>query len=106
MNDYTRIPNGFLDEIMSRLSPPEIIVYLYIARRTYGFNRRIAAISLAQFQHGLTTKSGKVLDSGTGLSRSTIVLALRSLEAYGIIRYTPNGFSKTRYEMVDGCANI
>jgi DNA-binding MarR family transcriptional regulator len=35
--------------------------------------------------HGITTRDGRVLDGGTGLNRSTVVAALASLEARGLI---------------------
>jgi hypothetical protein len=67
------------------LSGGELKCLLYIVRRTLGFKKDADAISLSQMVHGITTRDGRVLDSGTGLNRSTVVEALASLEARGLI---------------------
>jgi hypothetical protein len=87
---YTQIPDVFFDVIMCQLSEAELRVALYIMRRTFGWKKREDTISLAQFLHGITTRDGKVLDSGCGLASPThLANALRGLEKKGIIRRLP-----------------
>jgi hypothetical protein len=77
--NYTMVPDQLFDEHLAFLSGAELKVLLYIVRRTLGFKKASDDISLSQLLDGITTKDGRRLDSGTGLSRSTLVTALRGL---------------------------
>lgn len=82
---YTMIPDAILDNLGGR-PYPETLVLLYIARRTFGFGKQADAISLSQFIDGITTKDGKVLDTGCGIKgRRTLMETLKALEARGDI---------------------
>jgi len=83
---FTQVPDEIIDRLMADLSGSELKVLLYIVRRTFGFRKDSDAISLNQIVHGITTRDGRVLDRGTGLSVSTVVAALRSLESKRIIQ--------------------
>lgn len=82
---FTQVPDEIIDHLMADLSGSELKVLLYIVRRTFGFRKDADAISLNQIINGITTKDGRVLDRGTGLSVSTVVAALKSLETKRII---------------------
>jgi hypothetical protein len=60
-------------------------VVLYIIRRTFGFKRQTDTIAISQLLHGITKKNGEVLDKGTGLSKPTLLQAIRSLTEKNII---------------------
>src|SRR3954465_5372317 len=85
---YTQVPDELFDELLSVLSGAELKVLLYIIRRTFGFKRDADAISLSQMMSGITTRDGDRLDRGVGLSKPTLLQALRSLEANNIIETT------------------
>ena len=76
---YTQVPDEILDEVMAHLTGAELKVLLYIVRRTFGFKKSEDAISLEQICRGIITRAGRRLDHGTGLKRSTVLEALRSL---------------------------
>lgn len=77
----TPVPDVFFDVLMPHLNEAQLKVMLYIIRRTLGFKKGSDAISLTQFRYGITTRSGKKLDSGCGLKNfTTISKALKSLE--------------------------
>ncbi len=83
----TPVPDILFDRLLARLSSSELRVLLYIIRRTWGFKKDTDAISLNQFQYGITTKDGKVLDEGCGIKdRKTIITTLTSLEKKGYIQ--------------------
>jgi phage replication O-like protein O len=82
----TQIPDVLLDHWMAELSGAEFKVLMYIARRTYGFKKDSDTISLSQLLNGITKENGEVLDRGTGLSRSTLVAALKSLQDRNLIQ--------------------
>jgi hypothetical protein len=95
---FTPVPNALIDILLPSLSEAELKVTLYIARRTLGFAKQSDAISLSQLQHGIFTRDGRQLDSGTGLTRKWVVAAIKSLESRGVletVRGTENGFSAT-----------
>lgn len=80
-SNTTPVPDVLFDELLSELSGTELKVLMYIIRRTAGFKKTTDAISLSQFQHGITTKDGRQLDKGCGVKdRKAIIAALKSLE--------------------------
>lgn len=82
----TQIPNVILDKIIPGIPSAEVKCLLYICRRTYGFHKERDRISLTQFTDGITSRdSREKLDYGTGLSRPSVVEALRNLIGSGIV---------------------
>ncbi len=101
---YTQVPDELFDELLSTLSGAELKVVLYIIRRTFGFKKQRERISLSQIRTGITTRDGRVLDRGTGLSLSAAQSAIKGLVAKGIIHATRNrsaerGDEATTYEL-------
>jgi hypothetical protein len=76
---YTQVPDTLFDDLMAYLSGAELKVLLYIIRRTFGFKKDSDTISLRQICKGIKTREGEVLDKGTGLSLSTVQIALKGL---------------------------
>jgi len=81
----TSMPNDFLDMLFPRLPEAETRCLLYVCRRTFGFHKLEDQISLTQFIYGI---SGK--DYGTGLSRASVVEALKNLVKSGVLLRTEN----------------
>src|SRR5687768_17603022 len=81
----TPTPDELFDVWLPVLLPAELKVLLYIIRRTFGFKKDADAISLKQICTGITTRDGKVIDRGTGLSRRAAYQAVQSLEERGLI---------------------
>jgi len=83
--NFTPTPDVFYDEIAPNLTEAELRVLIYILRRTYGFKKRSDDISLKQLVDGITTRDGRVLDQGTGMSKSAVIRGLAGLETKEII---------------------
>jgi len=67
-NGFTKIANEILEELVKwRLPASEKDILFFVIRKTYGFNKKEDRISLTQFE------------KGTGLSRVTVVKALKNL---------------------------
>jgi hypothetical protein len=81
----TQVPNLILDLVIPRISEGEARCLLYICRRTFGFRKEEDCISFSQFERGIKSSQGRILDFGTGLSRPAINMALRNLLAAGAI---------------------
>ncbi len=86
----TAVPDDFFDFVAPRLKEGELRVCLYMIRRTYGFKKDSDDISITQMMNGITTRDGRVLDLGTGLSRQAVITAVKSLEAHRVIIRTTN----------------
>jgi hypothetical protein len=84
----TPVPDEVFDVLMPHLSGAELKVLLYICRRTFGFKKASDSISLHQIAAGITTRDGRVLDSGTGLCKRHVQRALKVLEKKNIIKVT------------------
>jgi hypothetical protein len=84
--NYTPTPDALFDELAPNLTEAELRVLLYIVRRTFGFKRDADAISLTQLVSGITTKDGRVLDRGTGMSRPGVSKGVKGLVEKGVIR--------------------
>jgi hypothetical protein len=87
----TPVPDEIFDEWLAVLGDAELRVLRYIVRRTFGFDKRSGdTISYKQFLAGITTRDGRVLDRGCGVSnRTNLSKALQKLEARGLIRRVP-----------------
>ncbi len=83
--NYTPVPDELFDEQLTILSGAELKVLLYIIRRTFGFKKETDNISLNQLLNGITTREGEILDKGTGLSKKTLLEAIRSLVEQNLI---------------------
>ncbi len=81
----TPVPDDVFDVIAPELTEAELRVLLYVVRRTFGFNRERDAISLSQMVDGITTRDGRVLDRGTGMSRRGVMGGCAGLIEKGII---------------------
>jgi hypothetical protein len=83
--NYTIVPDELFDELLTELTGAELKALLYIIRRTFGFKKDADSISLAQMMNGITTHDGHTFDRGAGLSKPTLLQALRSLQEKNII---------------------
>ncbi len=83
--NYTPVPDELFDEQLPDLSGAELKVLLYIIRRTFGFKKDSDNISLSQMLTGVVTRDGRVLDRGVGLSKKTLLHAIKSLEGQNAI---------------------
>jgi phage replication O-like protein O len=76
---FLRMPNDWIDRAMPSMSAAEWMVTTVILRQTIGWNKDRDAISLTQFEQK------------TGLSRHTIIDAIRKLAKRGWIRVYEQG---------------
>ncbi|MEI6502954.1 MAG: replication protein, partial [Armatimonadota bacterium] len=82
----TFVPDDLFDLLAPRLTEAELRVILYIIRRTFGFGKNSDAISLKQLTEGITTRDGRILDYGTGMSRKGVIAGIKGLLDKGIIK--------------------
>jgi hypothetical protein len=84
-SNTTPIPDEFFDIIAPKLSEAELRVALYVMRRTRGFKKSEDAISFSQLVGGIKTRDGRILDQGTGMSKSAVWRGVNGLVRKGIL---------------------
>ena len=102
--NYTSVPDELFDELLPLLTGSELKVLLYIIRRTFGFKKDSDTISLGQMLNGITTRDGRTLDSGAGVSKPALLQALRGLQGKNVIvversMSEERGHEPTRYSL-------
>ncbi len=81
--NFTRIVNPLIEQLIKiPFKGCELAVALYIIRKTYGFQKKQDEISLSQFQNDLQR------------ARSTINLALKTLQLVGVVKLVRKGNMK------------
>lgn len=96
---YTQVSNFFIDTVMRQISPSAVLCYMVICRKTSGWQKEYDTISISQFV------------DYTGLTKPTIIKALRELTDYGVInvdtssRITSYGLSTVITLPKDACCN-
>jgi len=86
--NFTQVPN-FIFDLMGQLSSSELVVLLFICRKTYGWHKVKDNISLSQ------------MIEGTGLSKPTVVYSLKSLLIKGILAKETNKKSGNLYVVLE-----
>lgn len=104
--NYTQVPDELFDELLTVLSGAELKVTLYIIRRTFGFKKQSDNIALSQMLRGITTRDGRQLDRGVGLSKSTLLQALRDLTEKGVIVATRRESAERGHEATNYMLNL
>ena len=108
----TTFPNVFTDQYMDLLTSNEWKVLSYLVRRTFGFHKLSDSIAFSQFCTGITTRDGKRLDGGTGLSEAAVKNALANLVTFGlVVREQENDPAKNegvlwRLQLEDSAVNV
>ena len=87
---FLMLPEVFSDKYMAYLSGAEVKILIYLFRRTLGFGRREDDISISQMANGLKAENGTIFDHGTGLSKDTVVQAIKSLIKKNMIEKVKN----------------
>lgn len=67
------IPNSVIDELLAKLTGAELKCYLFVVRKTKGWNKESDSISVSQFMEV------------TGLSNRSIITACESLVEMGLL---------------------
>jgi DNA-binding transcriptional regulator YiaG len=106
MPQYTPVPDVVFDYFLPRLNGSELKVLLYIIRRTLGFKKSRDDISLRQLVDGITTRDGRILDEGTGLSMPSVVSAVQSLVDKQIVTARRNSSPERGHEATTYALNL
>ena len=102
----TAVPDDFFDVLAPNLSEAELRVLIYILRRTFGFKKESDTISLKQMVEGITTRDGRMLDRGTGMSKPGVMKGVKGLVAKGVILASRNSSPERGDEPTTYCLHF
>jgi phage replication O-like protein O len=92
-NGFTKIANELLEAIYNtNLSAYETRIVMFIIRLTYGFEKKMDAISLSQFEDGIIKKDGTIIAKGTNLKHRHICEVISRLIEKNIIIKSKDGY--------------
>jgi len=99
-SNFSKLPHQFIEVMPQIETKGEMAVILYILRHTWGFQEASKKITLDEFENGRKKSDGTRLDSGTGLSRPTILDGLERAEAHGFIEVERDDSDSARVKKV------
>jgi hypothetical protein len=88
-----QVPNAFVDECLSELSSSAVVCYLFIVRKTKGWQKDEDAIAISQFVKGI------------GLSNRVVIKACNELVEFGLINQK-TGSRNTKIFSVNMCRKV
>jgi hypothetical protein len=85
--NWSKLPHALIESLPEFSSKAELVVVLYILRHTWGFSEfaKPKKITLDEFQNGRKRKDGSRLDSGVGMSKTSIINGLRAAVENGFV---------------------
>jgi len=94
----TIVPDDVFDVLAPELSEAELRVLLYVIRKTFGWKKNEDAISVSQMVNGVKTRDGRIMDKGTGMSKSAVWRGANGLVAKGILNRQQSQSENGEYE--------
>jgi len=99
-SNFSKLPHQFIEILPQIETKGEMTVILYILRHTWGYQDQRKKITLDEFEHGRKKSDGTRIDSGTGLSRPTILDGLARAEKHGFIKIERDESDSARVKKV------
>ncbi len=94
----TIVPDDVFDVLAPELTEAELRVLLYVIRKTFGWKKNEDAISISQMVSGVKTRDGRVMDKGTGMSKSAVWRGANGLVEKGILNRQQSQSENGEYE--------
>jgi hypothetical protein len=83
--NWSKLPHQLIDALPQIETLGEMKIILYTLRHTWGFKDDYKKITLSEFQHGRKRRDGSRLDSGTGLTKPTIIDGIKRAISHGFL---------------------
>lgn len=98
--NWSKLPHDFINALPLIETIGEMKVILYILRHTWGFQDESKKITVDEFVNGRKLKDRSRMDTGTGLSKSTVVDGLKRAEAHGFISVEVDDYDGGRIKKI------
>lgn len=82
-----QVPNALIDELIAELSGAELKVYLFVIRKTKGWNKESDAISISQFMEALNLSNRAVINACKSLIEKGLIvqnIGIRGVKVYSV----------------------
>lgn len=83
--NWSKLPHALIENLPLIETVSEMKVILYVLRHTWGYQDEQKKITLDEFESGRKKRDGSRIDSGTGLSKPSIIDGISRAVAHGFI---------------------
>ena len=96
--NFFRLPNEWTDITARVTSLAEMKLVEYVLKHTWGYSEYdvVKKITTDEFMYGRKKKSGERIDTGTGLSKPSVIAGLKSAVAHGLLEEETDDSDKAR----------
>src|SRR6266568_1808627 len=96
--NFFRLPNEWTDITANVTSLAEMKLVEYVLKHTWGYREYdvVKKITTDEFMYGRKRKSGERIDTGTGLSKPSVIAGLKSAVEHGLLEVEIDDSDKAR----------
>ncbi len=96
--NFFRLPNEWTDITAQVTSLAEMKLVEYVLKHTWGYSEfdMVKKITTDEFMYGRKKKSGERIDTGTGLSKPSVIAGLKSAVKHGLLEEEIDDSDKAR----------
>src|SRR5258708_6907614 len=96
--NFFRLPNEWTDITATVTSLAEIKLVEYVLKHTWGYSEfdMVKKITTDEFMNGRKKKDGTRIDTGTGLSKPSVIAGLKSAVEHGLLEEETDDSDKAR----------
>src|SRR5436305_6710523 len=96
--NFFRLPNEWTDITAQVTSLAEMKLVEYVLKHTWGYSEfdMVKKITTDEFMYGRKKKSGERIDTGTGLSKPSVIAGLKSAVEHGLLEEETDDSDKAR----------
>src|SRR5881227_441153 len=97
-SNFFRLPNEWTDITATISSLAELKLVEYVLKHTWGYSEfdMVKKITTDEFMNGRKKKSGERIDTGTGLSKPSVIAGLKSAVKHGLLEEEIDDSDKAR----------
>src|SRR6266487_4406489 len=97
-SNFFRLPNEWTDITAKITSLAEMKLVEYVLKHTWGYSEfdMVKKITTDEFMSGRKKKNGERIDTGTGLSKPSVIAGLKSAVAHGLLEEETDDTDKAR----------
>src|SRR5947199_6652706 len=96
--NFFRLPNEWTDITAKVTSPAEMKLVEYVLKHTWGYSEfdMVKKITTDEFMSGRKKKNGERIDTGTGLSKPSVIEGLNNAVKHGLLEVEIDDSDKAR----------
>lgn len=100
IENWSKLPNEFIERMHEIETLGEMKVLLYVVRHTWGYHNTEKKITMDEFAHGRKRRDGTRIDHGTGMSEPSIRGGIKMAVAHGFLSVETDDSDKGRIKKI------